>query len=1760
MPPEPLPWDRRDFRKHERSDPTRVGAAGAFRWRDLPHPLHPPPPPTHHPYHHHHQQRWFSDFRSRPLPPGHGKQGGWHMYPEESVRGFPPFVSRFNERNLDDEKSRPFVSRGNGRYFRNSQENRGFFSQKDWKVNSWEPPASPSILGKLDNEVDDQRSVGNMQTCNNDNHHRNHNINNCHPDPDFENSCDQSQMKSQLDENGSNTDGLGSAGQKIEIENSLGSIDWKPLKWSRSESLSSRGSGFSHSSSSKSMGTDSNEMKAELQPKNVMPVQSPSGEAAACVKSIVPTPALSEETSSRKKPRLGWGEGLAKYEKKNVDGPEDGATKDGLVISVNKTEPAHTDSANVANRSPRVAVFPNDSSPATPSSVACSSSPGSEEKQSVKAVSVDHDASNLSCSQSTLSQPICQGPAFNLENLEPTSIANLSSYISELLQSDDSSSMDAGFVRSTAIKMLMVWKVDTLKALEMTETEIDLLETELKSSISESRIGCSHPPVSSSLPGECNSKICEDLVARPCPLQFATSGIMIIESTPNALETELKEENIDSPGSATSKFVEVPSSGEVVSPPDTAKQVDGFLKLDVNNCRKLEDSDLYDEANASGMPAHVDDFQPVVSSSCLTQVTDNNLLGNGEDIYNLILASNRDTANRASEVLNKLLAVNQYHSSVSYLQCDPMIVKKKFLMRRRFLQFKEKVITLKFRAFRHFWKDARLLASMKILTKSSKKLDRRFRFTRHSSQNHLPSVIPQFSYPNGIFHVLPEAEVSDYVSRLLSNSQIKLYRNTLKMPPLILDEKEKMISKFISSNGLVEDPCAVEKERSMINPWTPEETEIFIDKLAAFGKDFRKIASFLDHKTTADCVEFYYKNHKSDCFEKARKRPDFAKPKKSRSTNTYLVASGKRWNREVNAASAIAANVIDGVEIRQNLSSRHFYGGSSKVLRIDDGSLGQWTNLDVYNDDRETVAADVLAGICGSLSSEVMGSCITSSVDFGEGYQDWRYHRVGSSTRQPLTPEVTQNVSGECSDESCEETEPTDWTDEEKSIFIQALSSYGKDFAMISRCVRTRSRDQCKVYFSKARKCLGLDRIHPSPCNVVSGDVNGGGSDAEGACVVQTGSVICSEKSRCKMEEDLLSPDVKLSSESDHVGTVNLKPDVNKYENYNGIASQDSIGTEPMLKNSAPTACQVDNKPDLDFDVGSKEQNGVNSGSAAAVEYKNDVSSNEVAGKVIEEANDHASPNRSSSEAENSVLLKVPNWHTGTGNEGQGHLLPEGSLNDKKIENRPPASGEMNSLSCSMRERSHEPQPSANPSHRFADMHSSHVNVVSGRQKKADLESSSAENSCTITLPQRDCLAPVISLARFSTPTEVSPSATGANGIKDEQGQESVSAGDRHQHSGRSLLDHVESSQILQGYPLSVSTMKERNGSMDCKRPILLKRAPKSDGNFHPDRHSEFYLQKCKSLRNHISVSEASLPSQEQIKDHYRPKSGSSTDSGKPCGNGDVKLFGKILISSEQKPISSIQESDDNKTHHHKAGTQSFNLTLLGDRSADFNSDKVLFEHYNCLGSEHIPVRNFVLCDGSRSQIGFPNLPDSNLLLTKYPDAFSNCATPSAKLERAVMSNRHSLNGTCVYSTREPSSSNGGADYHVSRNQEVQPFSMDMKRRQDLYAEMQRRNGFDVVSGMQQQARGTVGINVVGGGGVLVGGQSTAVSDPMAVIKMHYAKAEQFGLQNIIIEDDSWRSKGDVDSKPQGLGYNLISGVAPLSGAVTPIHMVKFFA
>lgn len=1584
MPPEPLPWDRKElFRDRKQHEFTSVPPPSSSRWRDSSSSSSYAGSRNNNDF----SPRWgfpSSDFRR---PPGHGKQGGWHMYPDD--HGYP--TPRSSDRFLDDDVFRPSGMRGDGRYGRPYRENRPSFVQKDWRGHSWEPnhhhSASANGVGRP--HVNDQRPVGDSPMR----------ASHPHSDPCDQDNAKDNQVNAKDHQVDKTSDANGpSMAQKVDKENMLGSLDWKPLKWSRSGSLTSRGSGFSHSSSSKSMGGESSDAKGDLPPKSVTPVQSPSGEVIACVPSVV----ASEETSSRKKPRLGWGEGLAKYEKKK--GPEDNLHKAGNPTLVCNVEPSNSLPTNFVNKSPKVTGLSDCSSPATPSSFACSSSPGLEDKTYGKSIDADGDASNFCVSSMPVPDTQPEGSHFSLEKLELKSISDLGSLLTELLQADDQFSLDSGFIRSSALNKLLLWKGDISKTLELTETEIDSLENELTSLKSHTVRSFHRPASSNSGPAEYKDGPSDGLniFPRPQPLEVVSSGDMMLEDRlpfddARGVQADSKDEDIDSPGTATSKFVEPPVQKSVSSEVCKNSSEDTGLIESIKST--TVDLAAYNDETDVGTSSHGHDRNVVQNDNNIgVGVQHSDLYDKKEDyIYDTILASNKESASRAAEVLLKLLPSGDYSVDANAVSCVPAdsTIKEKFLRMKRSLRFKERVLSLKYRAYYHLWKeDLRLLSLRTHRTKPQKKLDLSSRTLQVGSHKHRSSIRSRFASPAGSLSLVPTTEIINFTGKLLSDSQVKVYRNSLKMPAMIMDEREKK-SRFVSSNGLVEDPYAVEKERALINPWTFEEKEIFMDKLAAHGKDFRKIASFLDHKTTADCIEFYYKNHKSDSFEKIKKL-EVKKQGKPLSSNTYLLTSGKKWSREMNAASLDllgAASVIAAQADQALESSKLLLGKSSnRKSRGSDGIIEASSCLYGAEDERETAAADVLAGICGSLSSEAMSSCITSSVDPGEGNQDLKHQKVSSSIRRPLTPEVTQNVEDDtCSDESCGEMDPADWTDDEKSLFVRAFSSHGKDFSMISLCVRTKSRDQCKIFFSKARKCLGLDTLHSGSGGGgihASNYTNEGGSDTEDAGIVETGSVVCSDKSGSRMDEDLLHINQDVSKPESGVAELNMSEE-----------------------NSGPG--QLDSK-----DAGLKGE------CLLPHDRRTDVSDLKVSSGVVD--------------AQKPEIRRTIEDDKSKMNTANGKYGPEVS----------------------------------------------HVSGVAMDMEAASGISDSKSDVHVSSLPV-EFACPGDGLSRSSM-------------IEDNSVHRLL--------SGNFMMNRGELPREFKGFPLDLSI------KADLHDVVTHTVGSESIGHsFHKS-----YLRKCSRTASHNSVAE--LPLLQQSEDDLGP---TPSKAEKPCRNGDVKLFGKIL----SKPTSNILVHDEKAKNHSSSGSK-FDVKLAANQD-----DQTSF-----LGLENVPIRSYGFWDGTKIQTGFSSLPDSALLLAKYPGAFSNYSVSSPKSQQIPLpavtvngSNECNMNGACVFSPREFSSNNAGSviDYPVLRNQDgLQPFRLDMKQRsQDVVFPEAQRNGFEAVSSLQEPEKGLVKLNVVQGGGPCSG-----ISDPVAALKLHYA-SQQYGgggshAVNGIIREESWRGKG----------------------------------
>ncbi|CAN6470325.1 unnamed protein product [Victoria cruziana] len=1100
MPPEPSPWDRKDFLRERKYEGAVATATG--KWKDSYSKSGDATPLR------------LSRSDDAPHVSGFGKQGSYRLFPEESSYGSTPRPStdpRSHDRVIDDDNCRPSSShRLDSKIGRSSRDLKGVDtassknSQREWKGYQSDNADGyfPSSVNRHDEPV---RYMSY--------HHHSHS------GPD--NSWDRSHFEKQNDKMGIDglhgrytersmdirIDRLAGGQGSYSNEGSLGSIRWKPLKWARPSSVSSWGSVIPQPAGSKSCRSEDGNA-SELARKTT-PSRSPSGDASTGA-----TTSMSGDSShAMKKQRLGWGQGLAKYEKEKVEGHEDPCPKSDPGLQSAGLKSIYSPLRVLQHEISTVTGKQECASPTATTSTPCGLPSGEKDKDSAKgSCNVGDVPAGGSFGEGACG--VAEEFTGSLDNLDISAIDTL---ITDVMHSEDSFSDHPASKGSASLDKLASLKKGIMKLLERKEYEIDLSENELRS------LGT----------GTVGVNVCNSAANS---FDDATDG-SISKELDKSQEVSPRVKHLDDPSLSQPSDL-VPTSLKITEsvPCDvpcekTVELVDACQTCEPNLIGLLSGTDAdIAKGKPSVMPSiNIEVLSCDGASTCATQdvvghdtcaSTDVTKRGVIETrLTASVLAANEELAREASQELLRFLPIGIYRSNTvlpesSDTSLDTEMhdsIRRNLSKRKCYLRFKERALTLKYRAFYHLWKeDLRLLSIRKYRSKQQKRIEPSSRAFQNGFQKHRSSIRSRFTSPGGNLTLVPTTEVVAFTGRLLSDSLMKVCRNNLKMPAMILDEKERRSLKFVSWNGLVEDPCSVEKERSMVNPWTTEEMEVFIEALTAFGKNFSKIASFLKHKTTADCVEFYYKNHKSEKFQRVKKSMGKTKEAKGASASTYLSTTGKKWNHD------------KGLKCVGGLPEDGYYG--CKMSEMDDEVLERTGDLDMLGNERDARAgADPMFGICGALSSEAVSSCVTSSVGPGDGSNDWKYQKMESGFDTPLTPEVMQSAEEDtCSEESYGEVAFSDWTDAEKAIFITALRSYGKDFATISRCVGSRSRDQCKIFFSKARKCLGLDVIHVGLGNEGTplSDARGGRSDTEDACAGEMDSAFCTIRSCSKLETD----------------------------------------------------------------------------------------------------------------------------------------------------------------------------------------------------------------------------------------------------------------------------------------------------------------------------------------------------------------------------------------------------------------------------------------------------------------------------------------------------------------------------------------------------------------------------------------------------------------------------------------------------------------
>lgn len=120
--------------------------------------------------------------------------------------------------------------------------------------------------------------------------------------------------------------------------------------------------------------------------------------------------------------------------------------------------------------------------------------------------------------------------------------------------------------------------------------------------------------------------------------------------------------------------------------------------------------------------------------------------------------------------------------------------------------------------------------------------------------------------------VRSEADMEDVIERLQEQEMEEKKMHSLAVIPPILPPKEERDRKFTDNNGLILDPLKEYEERKFLNTWSEAEKEIFKEKYLLHPKQFGQISQFLERKSTADCVQYYYLSKKTENYKQLIRR------------------------------------------------------------------------------------------------------------------------------------------------------------------------------------------------------------------------------------------------------------------------------------------------------------------------------------------------------------------------------------------------------------------------------------------------------------------------------------------------------------------------------------------------------------------------------------------------------------------------------------------------------------------------------------------------------------------------------------------------------------------------------------------------------------------------------------------------------------------------------------------------------------------------
>ncbi|XP_055650098.1 nuclear receptor corepressor 2 isoform X8 [Falco peregrinus] len=286
-----------------------------------------------------------------------------------------------------------------------------------------------------------------------------------------------------------------------------------------------------------------------------------------------------------------------------------------------------------------------------------------------------------------------------------------------------------------------------------------------------------------------------------------------------------------------------------------------------------------------------------------------------------------------------------------------------------------------------------------------------------------------------------EHEVSEIIDGLSEQENLeKQMRQLAVIPPMLYDADQQRI-KFINMNGLMDDPMKVYKDRQVMNMWSEQEKETFREKFMQHPKNFGLIASFLDRKTVADCVLYYYLTKKNENYKNLVRR-NYRRRGKSQQQQQMPRSSQEEKDEKEKEKEKEGEKEEDKQETEND----------KEELTKDknDDTSGE------DNDEKETVTSK------GRKTANSQGrrkGRITRSM------------ANEANNEEAATPQQSAELA------SLEMNESSRWTEEEMETAKKGLLEHGRNWSAIARMVGSKTVSQCKNFYFNYKKRQNLDEI-----------------------------------------------------------------------------------------------------------------------------------------------------------------------------------------------------------------------------------------------------------------------------------------------------------------------------------------------------------------------------------------------------------------------------------------------------------------------------------------------------------------------------------------------------------------------------------------------------------------------------------------------------------------------------------------------------------